>query len=354
MVAISTRPTVTDYQQTANYAMAVAAELQRHDSSNILPIVSNARLDAHSAGQLQEHLTLYSPEIIYEEYPEYKYAAGLVPIDAREYVGVERIKNTRITRVGKWGRASDASISKNPIDIGMDDVEYGNAYFDAFITFTTEELDRISFARQYQSMGAIVDTVAAKVRAVQEAYQELINRIMAFGSPRQGVYGLHTHPGVTKVRAPYKMGLTASTPDQNIAILTEMIKIISRLSGQRSYINAMLTPKSLAIELGQQQRNTASDTSTLTSFLKSPDGLNIGVEATPEMDTAGPGKTTAIHAYRLDVSRLKGCIPKRMRQVTDPVYTNGVWRTDFDCSISGVHIVRPYDHVMIYDLYDLD
>lgn len=344
---------VTNYQETAQYAMAVAAEMQRHDSTNIMPILTDARLDAMSAGHLQEQLTHYSPELIREEYPEYKYAAGLVPLDNREYVGVQRIKKTRITRTGKWGRSSDANVSRQPIDIGMDDVEYGSASFDAFITFTVDELDSIDFARRHRTMGVIVDTVAEKVRAVQESYQELVNRIMAFGSSRQGVYGLHTHPGITKVRSPYKMGLNA-TPDQNIAIFSEMMRIVSRNSGQRSSINAILLPDQLAIDLDQQQRNTASDTSTLKSFLTSARGRNVDMESTIEMDTAGPNQTTAIHAYRLDAARLQGCVPKRMRQVTDPVYTNGVWCTDFHCSISGVHVVRPYDHIMFYDVYDLN
>ena len=344
---------MTNYQQTAQYAIAVAAELQRQDSGNIMPVISDTRLDAMSAGHLQEYLTHYSPELIREEYPEYKYAAGLVPIDAREYVGVKQIKRTRITRIGQWSRSSDANVSKAPIDIGMDDVDYGSASFDAHITFTVDELDSIDFARRHRSMGVIVDTVSEKVRAVQESYQELINRIMAFGSVRQGVYGLHTHPGVTKVKAPYKMGLSR-TPDENIAIFAEMLRIVSKASGQRTQLNAMLVPDQLAIDLDQQQRSTASDTSTLTSFLNSARGRNIDMEATPEMDTAGPGETTAIHAYRLDPARLQGCVPKRMRQVTDPVYTPGAWRTDFHCAISGAHLVRPYDHIMFFDVFSLN
>nr|WP_250564787.1 major capsid family protein [Adonisia turfae] len=202
-------------------------------------------------------------------------------------------------------------------------------------------------------MGAIVDTTREKVRAVQESYQELINRIMAFGSVRQGVYGLHTHPGITKVKAPYKMGLQQSA-DNNIAIFAAMLRIASRISGQRSKPDAGLIPDQLAIDLGQQEKNTTAGISTLKYFLESPQGLRMNLDSTPEMDTAGPGGTTAIHFYRLAPTRLQGVVPKQMRQVTDPVYVNGVWRTDFHCSISGAHVARPYDHVMMYDVYDLD
>ena len=342
-----------NYQDTAQYAIAVAAELQRLDSENTMPVVSGARLDAVSAGHLQEYLTHYSPELIREEYPEYKYAAGLVPLDSREYVGVQQIKKTRITRIGKWSRSSDGNVSKAAIDIGMDEVDYGSASFDAHITFTVDELDAIDFARRHRSMGVIVDTVSEKVRAAQESYQELINRIMAFGSTRQGVYGLHTHPGVTKVKAPYKMGIN-QTADNNIAIFAAMLRIASRISGQRSRPDVGLIPDQLAIDLSQQEKNTSAGISTLKYFLESAQGVRMSMDSTPEMDTAGPGSTTAIHFYRLDPTRLQGCVPKRMRQVTDPVYTNGAWRTDFHCAISGAHLVRPYDHVMFYDVYDLN
>lgn len=346
---------MTNYAKTAQYAIAVAAELQRRDSNNIMPVVSNARLDAMSAGQLQEYLTLHHPELVRQEFPEYKYANGLVPLDSREYVGVKQIKRTRITRIGQWQSSSDGSVSRAPIDIGMDDVDYGSQAFEAHFTFTVDELDAIDFARNNRSMdlGVVVDTVLEKVRATQEAYQELINRIMALGSVRQGVYGLHTHPGVTKVKAPYKMGLS-QTADNNIAIFAAMLRIASQISGQKSKPNAGLIPDQLGIDLGIQEKNTAAGISTLKYFLESPQGAVMQMDSTPEMDTAGPGGTTAIHFYRLDATRLQGCIPKRMRQVTDPVYSNGVWRTDFHCAISGAHIVRPYDHVMFYDVYDLN
>lgn len=344
---------VVNYQDTAQYAIAVAADLQRRDSQNTMPLVSEMRLDAMSAGHLQEYLTEYHPELIRQEFPEYKYAIGLVPLDSREYVGVQQIKRTRITRIGQWARSSDGNVSRAPIDIGMDDVDYGSVSFDAFITFTVDELDAIDFARRHRSMGVIVDTVREKVRAVEESYQELINRIMAFGSARQRAYGLHTHPGITKVKAPYKMGLN-QTADNNIAIFAYMLRIISRISGQRSKPNVGLIPDQLAIDLSQQEKNTTAGISTLKYFLQSAQGVSMNFESTPEMDTAGPGGTTAIHFYRLDPTRLQGVIPKRMRQVTDPVYVNGVWRTDFHCAISGAHLTRPYDHVMFYDVYDLN
>ena len=95
---------VTNYQETAQYAMAVAAEMQRHDSTNIMPILTDARLDAMSAGHLQEQLTHYSPELIREDYPEYKYAAGVVHLDNREYLRVQPSKKNIITLTSKWER----------------------------------------------------------------------------------------------------------------------------------------------------------------------------------------------------------------------------------------------------------
>lgn len=316
-----------------------------------MPLFDGIRLDASSSGYLREALTSYDPRLLRDEYPERKYANGIVPISSKEMVGVRNIHRTRVTRVGNWRMSGEGNSTAPPIDIGLGDVEYGNYYFDAHIKFTTKELDEMAFQRRAGQVRPIVDTVREKMRAVNESYQDLLNRCFSTGYADKNIYGLHSHPGIAKVKSPYKIGLTVSTPDAAIAVLTLGRKVARANSGQATYIDTMVMPDGLMTELNQQTRNTAASVSTLQSFFNNdPDIRQIAT--TPEADYAGPGGTSLLHFYRKDANRVEACIPKRMRQKAAPYLQNGHYRVDFDCSISGVHVVRPYDHVIVYDVYD--
>lgn len=302
-------------------------------------------------GHLQEALTYYDPTLLRTEFQEYKYAdpALLVPHNPMQAPGLDSILKQWITRRGRWRMAAEATTNTPPLDIETRDIRYGFKYFEAHIEYTTRELDQIQTATQLNNVGLVIDRVQEKMRAVEEAYQETLNEVNSTGFPLLGMYGLHTHPNIQRIQSPNLLGLDRSS-DENIAALTLISQRIRANSRQRSYADILVMPDGLAQELNQQKVGDSADRSTLDWFLAHDPWIQ-DIEITPEIETVGPNNSPIIHAYRRDPSRVECMIPKPMSQKSAPYQQNGRWRLDFDCQFGGVHVVRPYDHAIIENVY---
>ena len=299
-------------------------------------------------GILKEQLTYYDPRVMEEEYQDYDYAdpAGLVPHNPTEMPGLEIIKKRFMTRIGQWQLMGDRTTTLDSIDVTQRDVTYGSKAFGAKIEYTPQELRKITFAQANGNFAPVADLISQKMSAVRETYKKLINDVNSLGFPSLGVYGLHTHPNIPRSVSPYALG-SARTADENIAVLTMMVNTILANSRQvrAAAPDTLILPIGLAQELNLQTRSTSSDISTLQFFLKNNKYIK-GIESTPECDTF-------IHAYKRDASRLEAMIPMKMRQ-TMPITadaSSGVYTTRFACEVSGVHVSRPYDHLILEGAY---
>jgi hypothetical protein len=318
----------------------------RADGINI-----ETKMDAGVSGMLAQALRYYDPNLLRTEYQQFKYAdpSGLIPENPAQMPGVDSIEKQWIDRVGAWKMAGPQSTNTEAIDVNTRSVRYGAKYFEAHITYTTQELDRMAMARSQNSVGVIIDIVREKMRAVNESFEQLRNSINSLGLPRLGIYGIHTHPNVSRVTAAYQMGL-ARTAAENVAILNDIPVTVRRRSRQATYPDTLIIPDGLAQELSAQQYGDSGQVSTLQWFLKNNMYIK-NIEVTPEVDTAGTGGTSIIHAYRRDPERIESMTPKRMTQKYAPYVDRGAWRIDFDAQLSGVHANRPLDHLIIENVY---
>jgi hypothetical protein len=309
------------------------------------------KFDAGVTGMLAQALRYYDPDLLRTEYQPFRYAdpAGLVPENPTQMPGVDTVEKQWIDRVGAWKMVGPHSTNTEAIDVNMRSVRYGAKYFEAHIMYTTQELDRMAMARSQNNVGVIVDIVREKMRAVTEAYEQLRNSINSLGLPRQGIYGLHTHPNISRITAAYQLGLGQSA-ENNIAVLKDISTTIRRRSKQATAPNTLIMPDGLAQELSAQQYGTAGQISTLQWFLKN-DMYIKDIEVTPEADTAGTGGVSIIHAYRREATRIESMTPKRMTQKHAPYIDRGAWRIDFDAQLSGVHANRPLDHLIMENVY---
>lgn len=308
-------------------------------------------MDASVPGLLAQALTYYDPNLLREEYTQFKYADPnlLIPENPMQQPGLDTIEKQWIRRVGAWKMVGAASKNYEPIDIDMRSVRYGTKYFGAFIHYSSQDLDRMAAARSLNQVGVIVDLVREKMRAVTEAFDQLKNEMNSLGLPALGLYGIHTHPNIPRKNAAYQMGLN-KTAEQNIAILNDITNTIQRLSNQATFANTMIMPNGLLNDLSIQLIGTSGTKSVIQWWLENNRFIK-NIEFTKEVDTAGTGGTSIIHAYRREPGRLESMIPKRMTQLAPPQFNAGRWEVHFDAQVAGVHVNRPLDHLILENVY---
>ena len=306
------------------------------------------RFDSEAAGMLRQALTYYSPKPIVTEYQQYQYAdpGKIVPRSGDgAMVGVLEIVKSVYTDIGEWSPVGAISRNVGRVDVGMHEIVYGSKYEAASIAYTSQELDRIAYAKANAStIGAMIDTVQAKMSAVSRAYLRLVNDIMAFGMPGDVVYGLHTHPNVTRIKCPYRPG-ALRTAEENIAIFTLAISIMNKISGNLYSPDIVIGPMTIMNELTMQRVGASSDLSTL-EYIKKNSSVKAYV-ATKEAESASKSKGAILHFMFRDTDT-QGLITKQMTQLAAPQFnTNGEWQVLWDASFSGVHLDRPYKHLIL-------
>jgi hypothetical protein len=304
------------------------------------------RVDSDAGNMLRQALTFYDPTPIITEHQEYHYAnsKGIVPrMRDGAMPGAKEIVRQLKTRNGKWANTGEVSRNLGRIDVGYGEVVYGVKYKTASIEYTSQELDSISFARSNNQFGLMIDTVADKRAAVDEAYQEAINEVMAFGIPGMSIYGLHNQPLITRVKAPFRPGAT-HTAQENIALFTFAIGLVYAITGSRHSINTVILDKDVDTELSMQVVGVNADKTT-KQFIVENSSIKSFV-TTPEAAVASRDRKPVMHFYLRDTDT-EGIIPKAMTQIAMPTYTNGVWSINWDAAFSGVHSKRPYKHLIL-------
>jgi hypothetical protein len=306
------------------------------------------RTDAQNVGLINEALRLVMPELDRTEFGEYKYAdtQGFIPEDPLTAPGVDSLTQARLTVIGAWRLAADAATNVEKIDFGLDYVTYGAHYFQAFTSWSSQELDRMAFAASNPAMkGVALNVTQEKMMAVEETYLQLKNRVNSMGIPRLNIFGLHTHPDVPRFSAPYRLGMSR-TPEENLALLAQFNTQIRRNTSQRESADTLLLPDQDVQQLSLQKVGDAAGTSTLQFFLDNNPYITA-IDSSVELDTAGPGGTPIAQAYRRDPRKVRSLVPKKKTQIGPVTFTNGEWRADFDAQLGGVHFRRPYSSLIM-------
>lgn len=307
-----------------------------------------SRMDADTGGMLRSLLTYYSPTPIMTEYREIPYADPNGFVTRRNdgaLVGAREITKTIKGRIGKWASTGETTRHSGRIDINQSEITYGSMYKTAWIGYTSQEIDQAYFASQNTAkFGLMIDIVADKMAAAGEAYQEFLNDVMAFGVPSRNIFGVHTHPNVVRIRAPYRPG-AQRTVTENKALFTLAIDIMNKMSGNRHSPDIVLGPKSIENELTMQTHGTSSDLSTL-GFIKKESSVK-GYVSTAEADTASRTGGAILHFMKRTAADTEGVVIKKMTQLSMPQYVDGEYKVSWDAAVSGVHTNKPFQHVIL-------
>ncbi len=318
----------------------------RSDSEARNAIAKFTRFDADLGGMLRQMLTHYVPTPILTETQEYHYADPLKIVTRMNdgaLVGVNEITKMVQTDIGEWVSTGEVSRNLGRVDVGMHDIVYASKYKTASIGYTSQELDRISFGRQNNNIGMLVDTVSLKMGAVRRKYQKFLNETFAFGISGQPIYGLHTHPNVTRIKAPYRPGAT-HTAEENIALFTYAISVMRSLSMNLHAPDIVICPQSVEDELSMQFVGQNAQISTL-AYIKANSTVKAFI-STPEAEIASRSRGPILHFMYRDTDT-QGIVTKAMTQLAMPTYSNGEWVINWDASVSGVHLDRPYKHLIL-------
>lgn len=305
-----------------------------------------ARFDSDSAALLRNALIYYVPKVITADYAETLYAdpTGFVPrLSDGTMVGVSEIVKTFVHQVGKWESTGEKTRTGGRIDVGVANIVYGTHYKTASIEYSSQELDRISFAQQNGNSAMMVDLVQLKMGAVRDAYNRFINEAMAFGMPDRDVFGLHTHPNILRIQAPYRPG-SLRTRVQNIALFTLAINEMQRVSGNLFRPDIVIGPSNILTELQTQDTGTAGESSTL-KFINDNTSIKAYIP-TPEASGGARNGKEILHFMRRDTDTT-GVVPKVMTQLAQPVFDRGCWSIHWDASVGGVHVDRQYKHLIM-------
>ena len=317
------------------------------DSDARSAIQEVTRMDADTGGMLRSLLTYYNPKAILAEYRQIPYAdpAGFVNrSNDGALVGVAEIVKTVKGRIGKWASTGETTRISGRIDINQSEIVYGSEYKMAWIGYTSQELDRAYFASQSSAkFGLMIDIVADKMSAAQSAYQEFINDVMATGMPSRAIFGIHTHPNIVRIRAPYRPG-ALRTPEENLALFNLAISVMNNASGNRYDPDIVIGPRAILNELSIQRVGASSDLSVL-KYLNANSSIK-GYVATSEVETASRSGGAILHFMRRDEDT-EGIVTKAMTQLSMPQYRNGEYQVYWDAAVSGVHVNRPFKHVIL-------
>lgn len=318
----------------------------RKDSDARDAVQRLTHMDSDLGGMLSMALRSYDPRPVKTEFPEFNYAdpSGIVPrLSDGKYVGKREIVKQVKTRKGKWANTGEVSRGLGRVDVGHSEIVYGVKYKTASIAYTSQELDQIYGAQQNNYIGLAIDTVRDKKEAVVEAYREVINEVMAFGIPGMDIFGFHNHPNVTRIKFPYRPGAT-QTPEQNIAAFTYAMGTGLDLSGGLHKFSTVVLDQNADNEMSMQFVGLNADKSVKQYIMENSSIKEF--KTTPEAEFASRDRKPVMHFYLRDFDT-EGIIAKVMTQIAMPTYENGEWRIHWDAAFSGVHLIRPYKHLIL-------
>lgn len=170
-----------------------------------------------------------------------------------------------------------------------------------------------NFLQQLSMNFAGINDTAAKRRAVRRAMDELVNRLIWYGSAPHDVYGVLTHPDLAKVVASLAFVAGADTDDV-IAELHRLANYSWLNSGQTFKPNRAVTTARLRSYLFQTRIGSTTDTTVGQHFIENSEFIKQ-IETANELEGIGPNGEDAILFYNDDRDSLSIVIPQDMSEL---------------------------------------
>jgi hypothetical protein len=298
-------------------------------------------MDVAPGLMIQQSLNYIDPQIIFTDYGPYQFAIPnlLIPQNGQQLIGVDTITRYRLTMTGAWRLAGDTTTNKTKADAYLQPVQYGNKYFEQGFSYSSQELDRQSFAASNRNGGPLLDITQIKRQAVEEGWYQKLDQLLSIGLPRIGIFGLLNHPDASRISMPAMgAGISADNNLAGLQLLQTTIETNSTAAGIVHTPDTYLLPTALYNFLNTQLIGTSGTVSVLGYWEQQ--NPNIDVIKCPKATTAGTSGNAVVVAYQRDPICLEGIIPKQMTQVGGVVQNGSSFEVNYDGSVSGVHIKK--------------
>lgn len=135
-----------------------------------------AHMDSEAANMLRQAYQYYSPKVIMAEFSKNVYADPNGFIRQPQIggmVGVSEIVKTVMTDVGEWESPGEHNQAGGRVDVGLSNISYGSEYKNAHVQYTSQELDRMAYAKSANNMGVFLDIIAGKKKLLILPISEL-------------------------------------------------------------------------------------------------------------------------------------------------------------------------------------
>jgi hypothetical protein len=297
-----------------------------------------------AGGYLPEALTMYDPEIVEEEYEEAMYAdPGFLNIRNVNRPGVRTIKVQSVNRVGRFKATADRATQTEALDAGMQDTDYPTEYIGAHIEYTSRELDAMAEAQRSENVFGFLNMMQYKVKVVESAYREELNRINSTGIPSLGIYGMHTFYGLPRISSVLTLSET-STPEEFVSVFDRAIRQFLINTGEKYRPDMVMMTSDLQETMSSRQMGTSGAVSVLDWLLKTKN-LRGGVYTTPQMRTEGASGPFLQFIRKSNASQ--AIVTKGLTQRAMPYQAGGVTRVDYEAAMAGFISKKPFEHLLV-------
>jgi hypothetical protein len=302
---------------------------------------SDLKLDAAEVSSFLRKLEDIEAELDREEYPEQPFANGeIVPLDIVNKPWAQSYTYHSITHVGTFRLARNYTTDISLVEILFD--EFTKRIFKWESGYTYSDDDIAAVAR----MGESID--AEKIYSINEAYNQSLNYLIAYGDPSIDMPGFINHPDALRSIAPFPIN-ASSTPSQILGMMHDTVNSVPRLTKQAEQPNtlAMGTKEldyisNLIVQIGSTALNKTVLQQFLDSnrYIKDVVGLNeLDAETQAE---EGLGDKPIMISYRRDPKKLKAKIYQPLTFLESRRYGTDGWARPAKFKYGGVQLRRQF------------
>lgn len=296
-------------------------------------------------GIIRDALRYTMQEVVFDDFEPLDFLDKFVPMDNRRMPGVREIEYWRATRTGVYTRLGENANDVGTSDVHLRPVTYEAESFGAKIRYSSQEIDKIRFAQSNSQSRIAIDIAQEKLRADEQAWRELLNRVFANGVQGKRAFGLLNHPDVPRRIAPYAIG-ASQTPENNTAFLFSCVNAVGQISRGVHKPRQLILPETRFNELKQQRYSDDGSMTSLGYFLEN-NGPVEAIEGSYNLEGIGPNGGDLAILYTRSPDNLVGVVPKDRTQFGPVQYSNFEVQTFFDGAVSGVHWKKPLSGMII-------
>jgi hypothetical protein len=280
------------------------------------------------------------------QFDELPFADGkFCPIEIKNMPWAKFSTYRQETQTGRFSSIRNYSSSLPTIEVQGE--EFRQEVFKWGSSYHWSDDDIAAFARTGESLES------SKIYAIQEAYSQSLNKLIAYGDPSLNMPGFVNHPDSLRTISQYPLNSSA-TSQQKLAVLNDCANTIVQFTKQ------IEKPDTLLMDVQTYQHltseiiligNTALNKTLLEHFLDAnPYIKDIGVanELSPEaFEEVGLPRKRQIIAFKRDPLKVKALIYQPLTYLEARRMGVDSWTRAAVFKYAGIQMRRPFSvHVM--------